>query len=290
MKDNAPIFLEGLHCCDVLEALEQHGALDGRNVMVRSHNVEHEYYANLASVESNPFRRLYLNTEARRLSRYESVLLKANTVFAVTEADAAHFRSIGCRNVVLMPSSHANDQVVSKTGRGDYALYHADLSVGENIDAVKYLVNNVFRQIDIPFVVAGRNPSRQIYSTVEGLPHIRVVPNPSDDEMRSLIANAQVQILVTSLPTGLKLKLLNSLYAGRHCLVNSAMVAGTRLGEVCTVADTPESQIEALQRLMRTPFTDDDISQRRTLLGSLYSNQANARILLQFMGNACRTD
>ena len=98
--------------------------------------------------------------------------------------------------------------------------------------------------------------------------------------MQRLIAQAQVLIMVTQMPTGLKLKLLNSLYAGRHCLVNSAMVAGTELGKLCTVADNADSQLQALHSLMDAPFTQQDIDRRRQLLGSLYSNEANARILI----------
>lgn len=273
-QDNEPIFLEGLHCCSVLEALQ------GRKIMVRAHNVEHQYYGNLAQVERNPLRRLYLRTDANRLRRYEPVLLKADAVFAVTEADAAHFRSIGCANVVLMPSSHPDDEVVSQVGKGDYALYHGDLSVGENVDAVCYLIEHVFSQYRCRFVVAGRNPSPLLYKAAERRDNIVIEANPDDDTMQRLIANAQVLVLVTKMATGLKLKLLNSLYAGRHCLVNSAMVSGTELGKVCTVADTPSSLIESLKVLMEKPFTDADVALRRSLLGNLYSNEANARILL----------
>ena len=106
-KDNAPILLEGLHCCSVLEVI------DGSRIMVRAHNVEHEYYSRLADATSSLFRRIYLRSDARKLERYEPLLTKAAAVFAVTEADAAHFRSIGCKNVLLMPSSHADDEVVS---------------------------------------------------------------------------------------------------------------------------------------------------------------------------------
>jgi hypothetical protein len=58
------------------------------------------------------------------------------------------------------------------------------------------------------------------------------------------------------------------------------MVAGTELGSLCTVADTADEQLCQLKRLMHTPFTEHDIDERRNLLGSLYSNEANAKILL----------
>ncbi|MBP5547985.1 MAG: glycosyltransferase family 1 protein [Bacteroidales bacterium] len=280
-KDDAPILLEGLHCCSVLESLREAGK--ERRVFVRAHNVEHEYYSRLADVERNFFKKVYLNSDARKLRVYESILTKADVVFAVTEADADHFRKIGCEKVLLMPSSHHDDEVVSKTSSGcnnGYAIYHADLSVSENIKAVEYLSDVVFARCNCRFVVAGRNPSEALRYKLSLLPNVRLVANPDDEEMRILISDAQVQILVTSFSTGLKLKLLNSLYAGRHCLVNSMMVAGTRLGDVCTVADTAEDLLDSLLRLMNTPFTEEEIERRRSLLGSLYSNRANAAILL----------
>lgn len=279
-SDNAPILLEGLHCCSVLEQLE------GRRILVRAHNVEHEYYARLAAAERNIFRRLYLRSEARRLLRYEPILLKSNAVLAVTQSDAEHFKAIGCQNVLLMPSSHNDDEVISLPNSDNdvsprYVLYHADLSVPENIETVEYLCNNIFgRCPDIHFVVAGRNPSKRVTDSLASHRNVSLVANPDDDSMRRLIQDAQVLMLFTNFPTGLKLKLLNSLYAGRHCLVNSAMVAGTELGRLCTVADTVEQQLQSLKTLIRQPFTKDNVDQRRTLLGSLYSNEANARILL----------
>ena len=282
-RDDAPVLMEGLHCCSLLETLND------RPLLVRAHNVEHEYYARLAAAESNPLRRLYYAEESRRLRRYEAVLMRADVVLAITEADAAHFRNLGCPNVLLMPASHQDNNVVSQpcdapSADSAYALYHADLSVPENIETVDYLSNNIFgRCPDIHFVVAGRNPSKRVEDSLVSHRNVSLVANPNDDSMRRLIQDAQVLMLFTSFPTGLKLKLLNSLYAGRHCLVNSNMVAGTELGRVCTVVDSAQQQIEALKRLMDTPFTQQDIDRRRDLLGDLYSNEANAKILLAEM-------
>lgn len=273
-KDDAPVFLEGLHCCSILEHLS------GRTIYVRAHNVEHEYYGRLADSEKKLFKRIYLRSDARKLRRYEPILLKASGVFAVTEADAEHFTKLGCKNVWLMPSSHNNNQVVSQAGLGNYALYHADLSVPENVLAVNYLVDNIFSKTECQFVVAGRNPHTRLKSRLSTIPNVRLVSDPDDETMSRLITEAQVIIMVTNQPTGLKLKLLNSLYAGRHCLVNSLMVAGTQLGKVCTVADDPDSQLKALNSLMHQPLTEPDIATRKSLLGDCYSNEANARILI----------
>ena len=277
LQSESPILLEGLHCCACLEHLQ------GKKVFVRAHNVEHDYYRKLVDSESNLFKRLYYRVEATKLERYEPQLLNASCVLAVTETDADHFKEIGCRNVVLMPSSHADDDVVSKPGSGDYALYHADLSVAENVRAVEFIVEQLLTNANHKLIIAGRNPDGRVVKLAESHDNITLVPNPDDDTMHRLIADAQVNILLTDQPTGLKLKLLTSLYAGRHCLVNSTMVHGTKLGEVCTVADRAEELKAALDRLMSTPFTATAIEHRKQLLGNTYSNKANAQLLYSML-------
>ena len=274
-QDNYPILLEGLHNGWLLERLDT----TQRLVMLRAHNVEHEYYARLSTVERRPFKRRYLSMDARKLERYEPLMLKASAGLAVTEADVAHFRSIGCRQVVYMPSSHPMDEVVSQEGLGNYVLFHGDLSVAENTDAVGYLAEKVMAGSDYRLIVAGRNPSPRLYA----YKRITIVANPTDERMEQLIREAQVNILFTQQATGLKLKLLHSLYSGRHCLVNSKMVAGTALSEACTIADTPDAMRQALDMLMGTPFTESDIEARRRHLGTLYSNASNAQSIIGLM-------
>ena len=91
-SDNIPILLEGLHCCSVLEALSERG---NREVFVRAHNVEHDYYMGLAHAERRLWKRFYLYSDALKLRRYEQVLQRASAVFAITEADAKHYEQYG---------------------------------------------------------------------------------------------------------------------------------------------------------------------------------------------------
>ena len=274
-QDDYPIWLEGLHCCDVLQRLREQGC-GNRPIYVRAHNVEHDYYSNLADVESRWLKRLYLRMDARKLLRYEPILLRADGVFAVTDADAAHFRSLGCGNVCLLPTAHPFDTIETLEGQGNYACYHADLSVPENINAVRFLICEVFSRCRHSLVVAGRNPALELQRLAARYDNVRIVASPSDSEMQRLVQEAQVNILVTDQATGLKLKLLNSLYCGRHCLVNSKMVQGTPLHEVCVVADGATQLLEQLNRLMEQPFTESLIEQRRNKLRGRYDNDTHA--------------
>lgn len=286
MQDDYPVLLEGLHCCALLEDLreeEQRLRLARRKVFVRMHNVEHDYYHELSLAERNIVRRLYLLSESYKLRDYEAVLSKATAILAVTENDLRHFRQKGYAESLLMPSSHENEEVVSLLGRGDYALYHADLSVPENEMAAQWLIKNVFHDGGHRLLVAGRNPSQSLSKAIRQSANVELIASPQKEEMQRLIANAQVIVMVTFQPTGLKLKLLNSLYAGRFCLVNSNMVAGTPLAAACVVVDSAEDMRHRIDTLMVSCFSEKDKMERCEVLGNLYDNKRNAKVLTDLL-------
>lgn len=282
LQDRYPILLEGLHCCSLLE---DESLLQGRTVMVRAHNIEADYYSRLAHSERHLLRRAYLALDAAKIKRYEPVLQRAAAVFAISEADQQGLLKMGCREVRLVTGGHPYDQVTASAGRGDYALYHGQLSVAENIRAVEWLITNVFSGSDHRLVVAGLNPAASLHRLVERHPNVSLVDSPDDHAMQRLVADAQVNILRTDQPTGMKIKLLHALFCGRHCLVNSPMVAGTGLGDLCCVADTAEAMRSELNRLMQTDFSIGDAAIRADRL-SPYITANAVRPILDFVSAA----
>lgn len=254
LADSHPILLEGLHCCDVL----QDPRFRGRQVMVRAHNIETDYYRLLSNSEANLFRKCYLDIEARRLKTYEPIMTTAARVFAISQSDCKALSAMGCPNVSLVYGSHPYTEVLSKEGRGDFILYHGNLSVAENWRAALYLIRNVFSHVQFRCVIAGLKPPARLIREASQNSNIQLVANPSDADLRQLILDAHVNILVTGQPSGLKLKLLNALYNGRHCLVNSAMVQGTGLQALCSKADTAQQQVDNLNALFNRDFTAED--------------------------------
>ena len=271
LKDDYPILCEGLHTTAIL--LDKR--LRNRKVFVRAHNVEHDYYNGLAEVERCGWKRLFYHVEAWKLRRYEPVLKNATGIFAISQKDADYFKHY-YNNVTLVPGFSAIDSVCSETGRGEYVLYHGNLSVRENEDAAKWLIENVFAELDLHCIVSGLNPSDKLKKLVDTYTNVTLMANPDDAEMIDLLRQAQVNILVTNQPTGLKLKLLNALYNGRFCLVNSDMVKGTSLDTLCVVADEPKQMIAEIKRLMEEDFTEDDIEKRDAQMRQLYDNEENA--------------
>ena len=277
LKDDYPILIEGLHSSMLLRDKR----LRGRKIYVRMHNIEHEYYDRLSQVEKNWIKRIYLKLEVPRLKRFEQVLYNASGVFAITAKDKAYLDEKGYNNVALLPSSLQYEGVNSIEGQGTYALFHGQLSVAENYDAVAYLVENVFSKTSITLKVAGLNPPKHLVRLIENYENVELIANPSHEQMQHLIQNAHVNVLITHQSTGLKLKLLNSLFNGRFCLVNSSMVEGTNLANMCVVADSADDLKENLSELFSRTFTTQDINDRATLLMQQYDNRLICNTLVE---------
>ena len=276
LKDDYPILCEGLHTTAILSDKR----LKNRKIYVRAHNVEHDYYNGLGDTEKCGWKRFFYHAEAWKLRRYEPVLTNASGIFAISQQDADYFRE-RYNNVIFVPGFNSADSVCSETGRGDFVLYHGNLSVKENENAARWLIENVFSELRTHCVIAGLNPSDKLKKTVEKHLNVTLMANPYDAEMIDLLRQAQVNVLVTNQPTGLKLKLLNALYNGRFCLVNEEMVKGTSLESLCVVANEPEQMIAEIKRLMKENFTEEDIEQRDMQMRQLYDNEANARKIIK---------
>lgn len=275
LQDEYPILMEGVHCTYPL--LDER--FENRRKFVRIHNVEFQYYKHLFRCTSSPFKKLYYLYESRLLEKYEhSVADKATAFWGVTPKDVEVYRqSLGCRTIDYLPLYLPPWKVECKEGMGLYCLYHGNLEVAENEKAAIWLLTKVFDKLKIPFVIAGKNPSQRLHRLAHKRQHTCLVADPSQPEMEDVITKAHVHVLPSFNSTGIKLKLLNALYNGRHCVVNNAMIEGTGLNNLCHISNTASSMQHLIEQLYHQPFTRDEVEMRRYVLHAHYNNEANAK-------------
>ena len=280
VKDDYPILFEGLHSCYYLDDPR----LKNRFKIYRESNIEHRYYFNLFKVDANLKNRVYYLLASGKLLLYQKVLKNASLMLAVSQHDTEYLeRHFPGQAIAHLPSFHANDAVSIIPGKGDYALYHGNIEVPENEFAATFLITKVFSGIDIPLVIAGMKPREKFKRLAESYPNVMISANPDDDKMFELIRNAQVNILVTFQATGLKLKLLNTLYNGRFCLVNDAMTKGTSLESLCERGNTDEELRSKLYELFSKEFEEEEISFRAEHLKELYDNTVNGQKMVDLI-------
>jgi hypothetical protein len=280
LQDDCPILFEGLHSCYYLADKR----LCGRLKIYRAGNIEHDYYRLLAASCRRLPTRAFLCLEAWRFKRYQKVIAAADITLAISQADTDYLRRQFCgRRIEFVPAFHAGQQVRSEAGSSDVILYHGKLSVFENEHVALFLIAHVFGKLRNPCILAGMNPSERIRAAAAPYPHIMVEANPTAERMDYLLRNAQVHLLVTFQNTGLKLKLLNSLFAGRHVVANRLMLSGSGLEALCHIADTPEEMLDACRRLLRTPFTTKDVDTRTARLVPEYTSAYQAGRILRML-------
>ena len=274
-SNNYPILFEGLHSVYFILA----GKLQGRQMLLRSHNIEHDYYRHLASRETNFVKKIYFQKEAFLLERVLEKLPISLPIAAISSADTDYLKKRFPRTFWL-PPFHSNDKVKSLSGSGGYALYHGNLSVSENFEVAEVLMSQ-FANKDIKLVLAGKEPPERLLQLGELSDNITIIANPDKRKMTTLIQEAHAILLPTYQSTGIKLKLIESLYRGRHCIANQPMVENTRVEEL--VITEEKNFYKKTKAIIEVPFTQSNQEDRRTVLESHYDNLDNGRRLIDVL-------
>lgn len=275
---DAPILFDGIHCTYYLD----HADLKARKKFVRMHNVEWQYYQNLAEADTTNLRRMYLEREAGLLKPYESILHLAEKIFCITPSDRDYYKSNGFANSELVNVFHGNQQVETLVGSGDFILYQGNLSVIENEKAVHYILEELAAYLPLPLVVAGKQPGPRLRRACRDK-EVDLIADPDQATLDKLIAEAHIHLLPTFQGTGIKLKLINALYRGRHILVNDTMVAGTGIESLCHLASDRESFIREATRLKNLEMVDAEIQTRATLMQEFFDDDKNAARLKEMI-------
>lgn len=275
-KDNYPILFEGVHCTYHLYKNE----FINRKLFIRTFNVEYNYYNSLAKNENNLFKKIYYRIEGRLLKKYEAIVLKKATIFALSDNDKTIFKKeLDSSDIEFLPVFLPYEIVKSNVGKGLYCLYHANFSINENENVAIWLIQNIFNKIHTPLVIAGLSPSKKLLAIAAKNKNVSIVKSPSHENLQLLIENAQINILPSFNNTGVKLKLLNALFNGRHCLVNKAGAVGSGLELLCNFAETEKEFIECIKQIFEKEFTVKEMQYRSTALNVLYNNKKNALLI-----------
>lgn len=271
-----PILYEGLHCL----APAFTGVLSGHPHILRSHNIESDYYKFLARDANSALKKAYLNNEAELILKYEEKLSSLQLIAAISQNDTTHYNS-RFGNAVYIPAFHPNETVSYNGNKEPFVLYHGNLSVPENAKAAEFLVKEVFDQ-NFPFqlVIAGNGAPRELRKAIDKQDNCRLEDQLTTEEIFELIGKAKINALPTFQSTGIKLKLLNVLYQGGYTLVNPKMVKGSGLESVCEMCNDVESFRNAISIFMKRKENPELIEARKQLLEEEFGNKKSAEKLI----------
>jgi hypothetical protein len=280
--DDYPILFEGLHTCYFLN----HKSIAHKKRFVRTHNIEHDYYKYLQYSELNVLKRLYFKIESILLKQFEPILAVATGIWSLSESDTTYFKSIN-NNTRYLPVFSGNTTLQeANTNNEKFCLYHGKLSVAENAKAAIFLIEEVFSKNNLPLIIAGNNPPDTIKKMAAKYSNIQLKTDVSVQEMNQLIRQAHVHVLPTFQATGIKLKLVNALYSGKHVVVNQNMVTGNEFAKFCMVCNTPVEWLNAVDMAFNTSINVELLNQLNTFLQNVYNDNNNAQKIISWLQNS----
>lgn len=283
LSNNAPILFEGLHTC----ALLAHPKLQERFKIVRTHNIEHDYYKALSINNKNILKKIFFRIEAFKLKLFEKALLYSNLILPISISDYNYFEKYNA-NIQLVTPFNGNNNFKNKVGAGDYMLFHGNLSVKENSEIVEFLLKNILTTINKPVKIAGLNPPKSLKKAINSFENCQLIENPEQTKMDDLIQNAHIIFLFTNQATGVKLKLIDSLYLGRFCLCNENMIHGTglTLNSVTLYSKNSYKQLpKVINKLFEQNFTIENIANRKKEVTLKFNDLKNGELIINKLMN-----
>ena len=279
IETEAPILFEGLHCTFPLKRKE----LQSRLTLVRTHNIEHRYYANLARTEPNLIKKLHYNIEAIKLKWYEKVLNKCDHILTISTTEGKYFADKYKTPVFHVPAFHPNKKVADLSKKGYFALFHGNLKVSDNLKAAKFLIDT-FKNFDYPLVIAGQTDDKTLMTLIDRYKNINYIEIKKFHDLLELFQRAHVNILYSYQPTGVKIKLLNSLYNSRYVISNKEAAAGSGLESLCQIANSKKEIQQKVSQLILLDYSNEEISKRKKVL-TQYNCLKNAEKIADLLGD-----
>jgi hypothetical protein len=283
-ENNFPILFEGMH---TTHSLICNNKLFERSI-IRHHNIEHDYYKGLYKSDKNIFRKIFFFIESLKLKSYLKKINRTEYNIAISEPDAIFLISNDFKNVCSIPPFHSSTDNDATCNDEPFVLYHGNLNVAENILAVEYLINEIFIDKTKKYIVAGLNNNHQFKNRFVSKSHIEFIENPSTEKIKFLIKTARVIVLPTFQPTGIKLKLIDSLYKGNHVIANQQMVQGFPIPEIVESANTSEGIIHLINEKIKNSLSIEEKNIRTQQLNRFFDNDMNARKIIEIISQLSR--
>ncbi|WP_010177396.1 mannosyltransferase [Aquimarina agarilytica] len=243
-KTNIPVLFESIQTTYILKKFHFNN-----ETLVRTHNIEHEYYFGIAKSESCFFKKLIFYIEGWKLKRYQSVLKKADIILTLSERDTSYFNSIFKGKTLFLPVFHGNKKVKeTMNSKSKFALYHGDLSISDNVESAIFICS-LFYNLKQELVIASSVLPNRIKKIIKNYSNIKYINIREEEVLEDLLAKAHVNILVSLQESGTKLKVFNALYKGKYCIVNANIVDDKNILKLCYVANTKSEFQKSIQEI-----------------------------------------
>ncbi|APG63858.1 hypothetical protein LPB136_13350 [Tenacibaculum todarodis] len=276
-SETIPIIFEGLH--SIYPLLK----FNFKDAYIRTHNIEHKYFFELSKSEKNIFKKALFYVEAIKLRRIETNLKRTKGIFTISPIEQRYFLSKFGLKSKYIPAFHEAKKNNNLFSKGNFILYHGNLNVSENVTAAMFLID-VYKNSEFNLVIAGTFKNKLLLREINKHDNIVYNPIPNQEELDKLFAQAHINILITFQNTGIKLKLLNTLYKGKFIIANKFMVEKTGLEKLCKIANNKQEILAETLNLFKKEFSSEEILERELILKE-FNPETSAQKIIDIIFN-----
>jgi polysaccharide biosynthesis protein PslH len=243
--------LETLYISPYIETIRKYS--DAR-IVLRSHNIEHLIWQRVASITTNPLKKLYLNHLAKTLKKFElGVLDKFDGIATITAKDGEYFKKVGCTvPMIAIPFGIDTAKIVGNPGiSAEFpSLFHIGaMNWMPNEEGAKWFLEMVWplvhkRYPGLKFYLAGRAMPDWLKQTDQ--PNVVVVGEV--DNAFEFIYSKAIEVVPLFSGSGIRIKIIEGLAAERAIVSTSIGAEGINVehGKNILLADDPQSFFEAI--------------------------------------------
>ena len=271
---DAPILFEGLQTTMILQKVD----LPNKKYL-RLHNIESNFYAGMSKNEANFFKKIAYHFASKKFIEHQKTIPNFDHTFSLSCYENEVVKTMTDK-VSYIPVFHGNSQKKIE-GFGNFALYHGDLRLADNKRAAKFLIE-VFKEIpDYKLIIASSNGKQLIENKSKNQLNITFVKLQNDTQLNELFENAHINVMLSFQKSGTKLKLINSLFNSRFCLINNNMVDDEQVLNLCELANSKEEFISKINLLKNKSFQESE--KRNQVLASVLDDRSNAKKLADYI-------
>lgn len=250
-------------------------------IILHEHNCEYLIWQRYAEVEQNIPKKIALLNQAYRIKNYEQQICKKSDIILAAPNDIDELVKIGAdRNKFLETYHLGDDELLSKEALSfndncSTLLYIGTLSWEANIDGLLWFYKDIWPLLKIKtpnlkFIIIGKNPDGRLQAIANN--DTDIILKGFVEDVEPYFRNNNVFVTPLRFGSGIKVKVINSMYIGIPCVTTSIGAEGLKAidGEHMFIKNNPQDFANAINELLINKQTWTKISTNARQLAKQY--------------------
>ncbi len=227
------IQLEGLYVLPYVDVIRKYSkAL----ISYRAHNVEHEIWERVLRQEISTYKKIYLKSLIKRLTKFEKKLLNTyDVIVPITERDEKKLNNMGNKKLSFVSKTGIDfDTIKINNKNTDYpSIFHIGaLDWAPNQEGLKWFFNKVWQQVinkkpDLKIYIAGRNAPKNFEYFLKSQKN--TIYLGEIDNAHKFINSKAVMIVPLFSGSGLRIKIIEGMSLGKVIISKSIGAEGINI-------------------------------------------------------------